>query len=61
VAAGGRDNDASSIRIPSGTTVTLYDRDNFAGTSLVLTGDDSCLTNNPFNDVVSSMVVVKTP
>jgi|GEM_PF-2592551 len=52
-------NDASSIKIPAGYTVTLYDNDNFTGTSLVLTSDNSCLLGNSFNDKVSSLKIVK--
>jgi hypothetical protein len=57
VAKGGIDNDASSVKIPAGLSVTLYDGDNFSGDSLVLTGDASCLRNNDFNDKVSSLKV----
>ncbi|WP_212003026.1 heparin lyase I family protein [Chitinophaga sp. HK235] len=56
-AKGGIDNDASSLKIPAGLKVTLYDGDNFTGDSLVLTADGSCLKNNSFNDKVSSMKV----
>ncbi|MFB6454559.1 heparin lyase I family protein [Chitinophaga sp. Hz27] len=56
VAAGAADNDASSLKIPTGVTVTLYDNDNFSGDSLVLTADASCLKNtSTFNDRTSSM------
>jgi hypothetical protein len=37
--------------------VTLYDGDNFTGTSLVLTADNSCLVGNSFNDLATSMRV----
>ena len=57
VARGGVNDDASSIRIPAGRTVTLYRDNNFSGTSLTLTGDDSCFTDNNFNDAVSSLRV----
>ena len=59
-ARGGVNDDASSIRVPSGYTVTLYTSDNFAGSSLVRTADDSCFTDNTgFNDTISSMRVVQ--
>jgi len=56
-AKGGRNDDASSIRIPAGYTVTLYRDDNFTGTSVTLTADNSCFTGINFNDALSSMVV----
>ena len=59
VARGGVNDDASSIRIPSGYTVTLYQNSSFTGASLVLTGDDTCLTDNGFNDTISSLRIVK--
>ena len=58
-ARGAINDDASSIRIPSGYTVTLYRDNNFAGGSITLTGDDSCLIDNSFNDAVSSLRVVQ--
>lgn len=36
----------SSVRIPVGMKVTLYDGDNRTGNSLTLTSDDRCLTDN---------------
>ena len=60
VARGGANDAASSVRVPAGFTVTLYTNDNFSGSSLVLTGDDSCFTNDTgFNDTVSSLRVVQ--
>jgi hypothetical protein len=55
-AAGGVNNDVSSLTIP-GFTVTVYDEDNFGGSSLVLTENTSCLVAYGFNDIISSMVV----
>jgi hypothetical protein len=57
VAAGGKDNDASSLKIPTGLKVVLYDGDNFTGTSTTVTSDQSCLSSINFNDKVSSMVI----
>lgn len=57
---GGRNDDASSIRIPAGYAVTLYQDDNFTGTAVTLTGDNSCLVGVNFNDALSSMVVSTT-
>ncbi|MDO8342685.1 MAG: carbohydrate-binding protein [Cellvibrio sp.] len=50
-------NDISSIQVPSGYKVTLYNDDNFAGSSVVLTGNDTCLVAKNFNDMVSSIRV----
>lgn len=57
IAKGGVADDASSIKIPAGLKVTLYDGDHFSGDSLVLTADASCLKNNSFNDKAASMVI----
>jgi hypothetical protein len=56
-AAGGINDDASSLRVPAGMRVTLYEHDNFTGTSLVRTADDNCLVNEGWNDRVSSLRV----
>ncbi|PSL28239.1 beta-1,3-glucanase family protein [Chitinophaga ginsengisoli] len=51
-------NDAiSSIKVAAGYKVTLYQDDNFIGSTLVLTGDDECLVDNGWNDVASSLKV----
>jgi beta-glucanase (GH16 family) len=47
----------SSVRVPAGLKVVLYQNDNYAGTSVTLTADNSCLVGNSFNDQASSMVV----
>jgi hypothetical protein len=54
-------NWVSSVRVPAGYTVTLYDGDNLTGASRVLTADNSCLVNNTFNDLTSSISVAQTP
>ncbi|MHC4745503.1 MAG: cellulase family glycosylhydrolase, partial [Planctomycetota bacterium] len=59
IAAGGVNDDASSLLIDPGYTVTLYEDDNFSGSSLVLTADTPNLGSYGFNDMVSSMTVVK--
>lgn len=48
---------ASSIKVRSGYTVTVYEHYDFTGNSLVKTGDDSCLDNEGFNDEISSMII----
>ena len=59
IAAGFVNDDASSIKVPSGYRVTLYTSDNFGGSSLVKTANDSSLVDDGFNDVVSSMRVTE--
>jgi hypothetical protein len=39
----------SSLKIPSGLMVTLYEFENFQGRSTVLTSDTVCLLNNPMS------------
>ena len=57
VALGGRDNDASSLRVNPGFEVTLYDGANFTGAQLVITAETSCLVASSFNDRLSSLRV----
>jgi predicted alpha-1,6-mannanase (GH76 family) len=57
VARGVADNDVSSITVPPGWTVTMYDGDNFTGSSLVRTSNDTFLSGGTWNDIVSSIVV----
>jgi hypothetical protein len=60
LAAKGMPNDwASSVRIPNGYTVTLYQHDNFTGTSWTLTGDTPEFGSFGANDQASSVVVEK--
>ncbi|RYE12238.1 MAG: hypothetical protein EOP51_31920, partial [Sphingobacteriales bacterium] len=58
VALGGKDNDISSVKVQSGYQMILYSEDNFLGTSLVISADNSCLVGNSFNDVATSIKVV---
>jgi hypothetical protein len=48
---------ASSIRVPNGWSVTLYENTNYGGSSVTLTGDVFDLGGNSFNEKASSMVV----
>ena len=57
IAHGATDNDTSSVRVPAGMKVTLYVNDNFTGTNVVETSDDSSLIDNGINDAVSSLKV----
>lgn len=57
IAAGGRNNDASSVKIAPGYTVTFYDNDHFQGPSLVKTADEVCFVADGWNDRISSFIV----
>jgi hypothetical protein len=46
----------SSIRVPSGYRVTLYENDNFGGATTVITNDNSCVSRD-WNDRTSSILV----
>ncbi len=50
-------NSISSLRIPRGFVVTVYENDFFRGDAKVLQADDSCLIGDQLNDKISSMVV----
>jgi peptidyl-Asp metalloendopeptidase len=54
---GVRNDDLSSIQVPSGYRVTLYQHDGFTGNTVVKTQNESCLVTQQFNDVVSSIKV----
>ena len=58
LAARGVLNDAiTSITVPPGWTVTLFENDNFTGASLVRTSNDTFLSGGAWNDRVSSLRV----
>ncbi len=57
VALGGVNNDASSLKILPGYTVTFYDYDNFQGSTLVKTADDACFVDDGWNDRVTSLII----
>ncbi|EAR08441.1 glycoside hydrolase family 16 protein [Reinekea blandensis] len=59
MAAGGLNNDASSIKIAEGYEAHLYDSDNLTGEPLIITADQGCLVADGFNDVLSSLKIVK--
>lgn len=56
-----RDNDISSIKVVPGYTVIAYKNNNFAGTSFKFTGDASDLSQNKWNNTISSIEIVKSP
>lgn len=60
VAAGITDNDISSLKVPADLKVTLYDDDNYRGTTYTATGavNVSCLPSG-FNDKASSLIISK--
>lgn len=53
---GFKNDDLSSLKVPSGFVVTLYYDDNFSGSTLVCTGDTS-FVGEEFNDKTSSIKV----
>jgi predicted alpha-1,6-mannanase (GH76 family) len=60
-ARGIANDDITSITVPPGWTVTMYENDNFAGASVVRTANDAFLSGGTWNDRVSSLVVVAPP
>ncbi|OQP51801.1 hypothetical protein A4H97_26710 [Niastella yeongjuensis] len=50
-------DDISSLRVNSGYQVQLFNDDNFTGTVITLTADNSCLVANNFNDLTSSLKI----
>ena len=57
IALGVKNNDLSSVKVQSGYQITLYADDNFQGTALVVTSDNSCVVANNFNDQTTSIKV----
>ncbi|TWW00298.1 glycoside hydrolase family 76 protein [Chitinophaga pinensis] len=53
-------DDISSLRVSSGYQVILYENDNFAGTSVTATADNSCLVAQNFNDKATSIRITAT-
>ena len=51
------DNDISSLKFQNGYEVVLYANDNFSGSSVTSTSDDTCLVDNNFNDTATSLRV----
>jgi ribosomal protein S7 len=56
-ALGVLNNDVSSVKVQAGYQITLYNDDNFSGSSLTLTADNACLVGNNFNDLTTSLKV----
>jgi len=59
VALGIPNDNLSSVGVPEGMRVTLYENDNFTGNNLVLTEHTANLTSLNFNDKASSIKVEK--
>jgi len=58
------DNWISSVKVATGYRITLYENDNFGGSSVSKTADDASLVDDGWNDRASSMrvaAVVTTP
>ncbi|MBE0534488.1 MAG: RICIN domain-containing protein [Phycisphaerae bacterium] len=60
-ASGVGNNDASSIKVAPGYTVTLFDYNNFQGPMLVRTSDDDCFVDEGWNDRASSLIIEGAP
>ncbi len=58
-ALGVLDNDVSSLKVQAGYQIQVFNENNFTGASIVKTADDSCLVDDGFNDVITSVVVSK--
>lgn len=58
-AAGIQDNWVSSVQLPKGYTVVIYEKDNFTGKSWTFTEDDASFVASGCNDVMSSVVITK--
>lgn len=54
---GVRNDDLSAIKVPKGRSVTVFEHDHFQGRRITFRGNDSCLVNNQFNDIISSIMV----
>lgn len=52
-----RNDDLSAIKVPRGYKVVAFEHDNFLGRKLKLTSNNTCLVNNGFNDIISSIVI----
>jgi Carbohydrate binding module (family 6) len=55
IAKGGQNDGASSIKVAAGYEVVLYQDWNFTGASIVVSGDNACLSN--FDNKASSIVI----
>lgn len=51
------DNAIAAVKVPEGFVVTLHENDGFAGRFGTLKASDSCLNNDGFNNLVSSVKI----
>ena len=54
------DNTLSSVKVTQGFMATLFDGDNYTGSSLSLTENNDCLSGIPFDNLTTSLVVKPT-
>lgn len=55
-----RNDDISSVRVPKGMEIEIFEHAGFKGKSKKFTADDDCFINDKFNDVMSSYIVRNT-
>ena len=60
MATGFPNDGLSSLRIPPGFTVTLF-QDDIGSRSITLTADERCLVNRNFNDLTSALIITYNP
>ncbi|RYE15337.1 MAG: carbohydrate-binding protein [Sphingobacteriales bacterium] len=58
-ALGIRNDDISSLKVQAGYQIKMYNDANFSGSTITKTADDSCLVDDGYNDLISSVVVSK--
>ncbi len=58
-ALGVANNDISSLKVQTGYQIKLYNDNNFLGSTITKTADDSCLVDDSYNDLATSVVVSK--
>ncbi len=56
-----KDKDISGAKIATGYEITLYQNNNFSGTSNTIKANDNCLYDNKFNDSTSSLIIREIP
>jgi hypothetical protein len=57
ISAGATNDEISSLRVPAGLKVVLFEHENFVGSSITLTADNDCLVDEGWNNRVSSIRV----
>lgn len=58
-ALGIANDDISSLKVQAGYQIKLYNDNNFLGSTITKTADDSCLVDDGYNDLITSVVVSK--